>query len=483
MKHVIFWLILATLLYFGIEIAFGHSDPALLNIGYAALISVIVSVFFGGAILNWLLGGQVQRTFTSGAWLRSSMMTIVHSVEKLLGKKSKKKVSRKASKKKVLEGDFSSVGPTMQWLIVIAILVVITYFGGYAVTLSTLLAIAMVLVGFYVMSKRTESAPFSQLPYNRWLRVYAGENIVGYYVNVANVGVTKDGKIYPDKNNKYQRRLRSGPFGLIFRIFGMVYTGYIPGVHGVQGMEMTQTELDYEQLGDGSVKAIVDKKMKTEPVYYVAPPLFIRRAISYGGIPIEHGQNMVDFGLASTLMITDLRNVGTILADEGSFIALKGTLESALRPEVEDMTYDQVLEIRSEFLDKDKHTNELAVAGRVITMVNKASVRYGYGLKIHDLDIPAIAPSDREFGTAKRKKVLNEALAAANTVKFQNEALEEETRGLVKAKVRKAIIDASGDPTTALIAEGMEKLKTGVTFIWGNTTGVNVPVGQQSSKP
>lgn len=478
MRHFIFWLVLSVLLYFGIEIAFGHSDPAWYSIAYAVLISFIVTMFFGSMILNVLLGEKVQRAFTSGNWLRTSLSALVNSTERLFGKKKlKKKVSRTASKKTVPKETPSSIGPALEWLGVALVFTGITYFWGYEVTLSTLLALGMVLVGLFELSKKTEWGPFTQLPNNRWLRVKAGLAYVGYYVNAENVGVTKDGKVYTDKG-QYQKRLRSGPMGFIFRKFGMVYTG-IPYFNGVRGMNVIETELDFKQASDGSVQIKVPKK---DPIYFTAPPLFVRRAISYGGIPIE-GANLVDFGIASTLMITNLLNIGTILTDEGPFIALKGTLESALRPEVEKMSLEEVLRIRTEFLDKSKLSDKKQLAGKVIALTNTGIDRFGYGLKIYDLDIPVIGPSDKEYGAAERKKKLNEALAQANTVEYSNKADQIRTLGKATADARRELMEASGDPTTALVAEGMGKLQPHVTFIWGNSTGVTVPVGQQPSKP
>lgn len=358
----------------------------------------------------------------------------------------------------------------IQWVI-LATAVVAVGIWDYLTLLSLLGATVFIIIGSFILSY-TEIGPFTQLPNNRALRVRRGKNIVMYYVNGQKLAISSAGKITLD-DGTYQKNLRSGPLGLIFRWFGMVWTG-IPGIGGIIGMQVTESELDFTQNPDGSVTT----KTVRKTTYYSAPPIFIRRAISFGGIPIE-GNNLVDFGIATTLRISNLEDVGTKLTDEGSFTALKGSLESALRPEVEVLKFDAVLKIRSEFRKKDNWTDQNSIAHRVITITDENMEHYGYGLIIHDLDIPMISPSDREYAVAVRKKDLYIAEAEANTVKFSNDALKIETLGAATAKARKALMDASGDKSMALLAEAMGAVQPGATVVMGNGVVPTIPVGDK----
>ncbi len=360
------------------------------------------------------------------------------------------------------------------WLSLALAMLVSYQLWGWPITRAIFGMLSLILIACFIMSF-TEKGPFTQLPRNTALRLKTGDkkNIVDYKVNGHNLAVDKLGKMTTDEG-EYQRNLRSGLLGLIYRTFGMVYTGF-PFIGGVSGMMITGSELDFEkdELGDGSVTA--------EPLgttkYYTAIPIYIRRAISYGGIPLKD-KNLVDFGIATTLFINDLEAVGSKLMDDGSFKALKGTLESSLRPEIDKMSLEKVLKIRSEFKDHTKKTNKKGLAGRVITMTNEAMNHYGYGLQILDIDIPLVQPSDKAYAKAERAKGLAMANAEANTITFTNNAEKIRVEGMATAEARKALIDASKDASMALFAEGLGNVKAGATIVIGGGVMPTLPLPQ-----
>jgi hypothetical protein len=358
-----------------------------------------------------------------------------------------------------------------EWIILAIAILLMLKFLGYMMTGAILASLVLVFVGCYILSRYTEIGPFTQLPNNSALRRKTGDkkNITGYYVNGEKLAITEKGKVTKD-DGTYQQKLRSGFLGLIFRHLGMVYTG-IPGIGGVSGMQITQSELKFSQNEDGSLNAETVERIK----YHTAIPIYIRRAISYGGIPIK-GKNLVDFGIATTLMINDLDAVGTRLIEEGSFKALKGTLESSLRPEIDEMELEDVLKIRSEFNDHTKKANRDSLAGRVIEMTNNSMDHYVYGLNIHDMDIPLIQPSDKEFAKVERSEELAIARAKTTKVDFKINAQKTLAEGKAKAKVRDLMIKASGNPAMALLAEGMDALKPGATLVLGSGAVPTLPI-------
>lgn len=374
------------------------------------------------------------------------------------------------------------------WWVILGIPLVMSilmFFFGETLNGSLYLTTSVLLtVGCFIFSF-TEHGPASQLPNNTCLRVKSGEMFVGYYVNAENTKVDHLGNIDNDTDGVYQKRLRSGLSGLVFQMTGMVYTR-LPFINGIRGMVVTQTELDFTKEEDGSVAItvkVVDKR------YHRAIPIFVRRGISYGGIPIE-GKNLIDIGIASTLKVTNINDFGTKFANnsDSNMIALKGTFESALRPKIDMLSLDQVLKMRSEYhttrgriISPQERANSPVL--QAIDEANVATKTYRYGVAFHDLDMPVIAPGDKEFAKAERKKALNEALASANTVEFENDAKKIRTLGSARADARKNLLNAGGNPNMALWAEGLGSIQPNVTVVLGNGgVPVTLPIDRQGQR-
>lgn len=355
-----------------------------------------------------------------------------------------------------------------------------------------LLGTAVFLTAACWIMSHTEHGPATQLPNNTVLRVKAGRgNFVGYYVNAVKRSINSLGKVRKD-DGKYQKQLRSGLSGLVFRKTGMVYTGILPGINGVEGIYVSQTRLDYKKATDGSgTVSVTVEEIPEMSGYHIAIPLFIHRGWDYGGIPIK-GKNLINIGIRTTLVIDDVNEFTTKFSREDidlNMDAIKGTFESSLRPMIEKKGFEEVLEMKSEYHDtkgkkiskKDRETSPVL---RAIDQTNVASTKtHRYGVAIDDIDIPLIAPADTEYAEAERKEFLEKAKARANTVKFKNRAKEISTLGKAKGEALAAQTEASGDPTTFLISKGMKGLKPHVVYAPGMAGGAMLPLQPVAPNP
>lgn len=333
-----------------------------------------------------------------------------------------------------------------------------------------LFAVVGIVVLLYGLSF-TEFGPFTQLPNNRYLRVKRGNRIADYYINSENLAINSKGQVTKSPNDTYRENLKKNPF---FSILGMVWTG-IPWIGGVEGKKVAESRLKFSQNPDGSIEC---KVVEEGPTYYTAPPVFMNHAIVLGGIPIE-GKNLVNFAVSMTLQVEHAERYDTKLRDGNR--PIKHSFESALRPEVEKLSFDDVLKIKTEVKNED------GVAKKIIDRTNtnmgpEENGGYEYGVMIYDLDMPIIEAADQEYGKAVRAKQLAQAAVEAKEVELAFQVKEIRDKGKVVADAHKAFVDANGNNPLAFLADGMKGVKPGASVVIGGGVMPTFDINQQPKK-
>lgn len=306
----------------------------------------------------------------------------------------------------------------------------------------------------------TEWGPFTQLPSGRRLDVKVGKsNVVRYYLNEPGYGIDKKGNIYEDSDGKYLAKLESNFW---FRYFGMVYTGIpfvpIPFIGGVTGSEIFESAL---KVSKDEMGVITPGHEKFEPVYYTAPPIFIKQGLVLSGIPIK-GSNLVEFGFSYTLRIT---NVHGFQYRTGEPTTLVGdNFESMLRPKV--ATMESVEEVQKMSSESGGDSEQYKILQAIINKTNESLQKYGYGCIIHEMNLPIVQPTGA-LAEAVRKQELNEAERLADIPKVAKDTYRIIAEGKAKgqamqeeAKGRKALADATKDNPWVNLEEGLKGADT-----------------------
>lgn len=475
MRHFIFWLVLSILLYFGIEIAFGHSDPAWYSIAYAMLISIIVTMFFGSMILNVLLGGQVQRAFTSGNWLQTSMTAIENSIQRLFGKgkkKSKKKVSKETQEQQDDNGSesdpaMSILGWVLTVLIVVAILSVgFTY--SWAAFGIEILAICLLLALVFLAS--LFNFGFGQVEEGCIVIILYGSSAGKYLMQVARYRIDREtGEIEEGR----QSLGIADWFPIARWFFGLTGVWWF-GIPGFTSVHETVVEHSEFEKKSGSNTIVPCTTTYTQIPFRQSHAVLVPRA--------EAKDTRFDFDIP-LWVTTEFTNIGIaeFMTDPSWIVNLESSLQAAIRQYVAELTFEKVIKIHSEgknsLLDHIKKTIE-------------DNLRDKYGIKIVDIDLrQVIPPADiRDAITAhgkaiEQKKVIIESASAekeANKLRGAGRKSFLKQQGEGEAAAAAEILAAvGGDPRTLIRlrqadAGDLRNLKETQVRVYstGNATGV-----------
>ncbi len=356
---------------------------------------------------------------------------------------------------------------TLAWILVmlIGLFIIVDEPGD----LKWILVIAVCILAYCIGFSLTEWGPFTQLPSGRRLDQKVGKNnIVNCWLNQDGYSIDKNGNIEKDPDNKYMKELRKNFF---FRYFGMVYTGIpflpLPGFGGVAGSYVEETELDFSENPDGTV---VPKVKHLPRKYYTAPPIFIKRAVVLGGIPIS-GFNLVKFAFSFTARVTNVKDFNYRLGDSQDMV--KGNFESMIRPEVAEKTLKQVLALQSE---KGGTTSVSFIQG-IVDATNINLKTLGYGSEIHEINLPYVEPMG-EYAKAERQQAINEAERLADEPSVQKDVNRKTKVGMAEAAVRKALADAT-NPWTSF-EKALGAVQPGATVVIGNGVMNSLPLGDNS---